>query len=702
MSKADEKLIEEAKRRFKESVDSWEKNRREFSEDIDFVCGNHWPTQIQRMRDQEGRPCITVNRMPQFVRQVCNDQRQNRPSIKIRPVDDYADIETAEIMQGLIRHIEANSNADLAYDTGTYYSVAGSFGFWRITTDYAPKSFDQEIYINAIENPLTVFPDANSKAIDGSDWEYCFITDEVPADKFKEDYGDKVPSGWDAADGRDGLMASTKDIVRISEYFYKEKVSDKLYRLDDGRVMYKSEYDAMEGRKPKVVDERDDERERVKWCLLGGSTILDRRDWAGSYIPVVPVFGDMVMVNGERRLFSLIRHGKDAQRMLNYYRSTEAELMALQPKAPFIIAEGQVEGYEDQWAIANNVNFSHLTYKPTTIGGMAVPPPQRMQSATLPAGMQAMSEIAERDMMNVIGIHEAGLGQRSNETSGRAIEARQREGDVATFHFIDNVTRAIRLTGKILVDLVPKIYDTPNRVVRILGLDDSESTTEINKPVMDGEGKEIARIYDLGVGQYDVVCAAGPSFTTQRQEAVQAMIAILPQAPQLMQAAGDLLVKAMDWPGAEEIAERLVKMMPPELRPEQEKDEDDQEGPSLEVQAMQQQMQQMDQAMQAMSSELESKQAKEQAEYQLAQMKLEIERFKAETDRMKAEADMAVKMAAPELSEAEKVQFDAELQIRLEEMRQDHDVEMAMLQAKLREAEAAVAVDPIIAERPLQ
>lgn len=691
MNDKDRKLIEEAKKRFKESSDAWAENRRLFSEDVDFVVGNQWPSQIQRARDMEGRPCLTINRMMQFVRQVVNDQRQNKPSIDIKPVDDEADVETADMMQGLIRHIEANSCADLAYDTGCFYSVAGSFGFWRIVTDYAPKSFDQEIYIRAIENPLTVYPDADSKAIDGSDWEYCFITDEMPKDRFQEEYGDKLPTGWDSSDGLEGLCSITRETVRIAEYFYIEKVKETLYMLRDGSSVYASEYGDKDDN---VIDEREDYRKAVKWCLLGGNQILERRDWAGSIIPVVVVYGDAVMVNGERKLLSLIRFGKDAQRMLNYYRSTEAEMLALQPKTPFIAAEGQLEGYEDVWASANNVNYGYLPYKPTTIGGMAVPPPQRVQSASLPSGMEQMSMIAERDLMNTIGIHEAGLGMKSNESSGRAIMARQREGDTATYHFIDNVTRAIRQTGKILVDLIPKIYDRPGRVIRILGLDGSEEMIEMNKPVKDSEGNEIRRLYDPSLGQYDVICTAGPSYTTRRQEAVQAMMAILPQAPQLMQAAGDLIIKSMDWPGADEIAERLVNMMPPEFRPKKESDDDDEGKVPPEMQAAlkerEQIIQQMDQTMQAMQQELDSKQATEQAammKVQLEAQKLEIDQYKAETDRMKAEAEIMMKLKAPELSEIDKLEFEAATSVRLQEMKEEHEAEMAVLEAKLRAAE---------------
>lgn len=683
----DQRLLEEARKRFKLSADAWADNRRAFVEDVEFGAGKQWPEAMKIDRERKNRPCLVVPRLQSFIRQVTNDQRQNRPSIKVRPVDDYADKETAEIMQGLIRHIEANSNSDLAYDNATQYSVSGGFGFWRITTDYQYGAFEQEIFIKPIYNSLSVYPDHGSMSLDGSDYRYCFIVDERDRDDFEAEYGDDLPTGWDEGDDLESDGWCTQHTVRLAEYYYTEKVKDVLLRFTDGSTMYKSDYEGRELDK-EVEDEREEYRQKVCWALLAGNVVLDKKEWAGRFIPVIPVYGDQVIVNGKRVLISLIRLAKDAQRMLNYYRSTEAEIYALQPKAPFIIAEGQAEGYEDEWNNANEENFSRLTYKPTTIGGVAVPPPQRSLPMGLPQGAMQLSEIAERDMMNIIGIHEAGLGMRSNETSGAAIMARQREGDNATYHFIDNVIRAIRFTGQQLVDLIPKIYDT-DRVVRILGENGDEETVRINAPVNGGEGEEIGRLYDMSLGQYDVVCAAGPSFTTKRQEAAAAMERLIPAYPQLMQVAGDLVVKAMDWPGADDIADRLVKALPPELRPKQEEGEE--EMPSPELQAAQQQIQQMDQAMQAMQAELNSKQVQDQtaiAKTQNEQQKLAIEaekvaidKYNAETNRLKVEADIAMQ-ANKDLTESERAQFEADFKAMMDDRDKDHEIEMELLRQR--------------------
>lgn len=671
MTDEERELIKRSNKQYGLSQSYWAEVRNLFSDDVAFANGSQWPEQIEREREHDNRPCLTINRMMQFIRQVTNDQRQNKPSIKVRPVDDFADKDTAEIMQGLIRHIEANSNADLAYDTATFYQVAGGFGFFRITTDYPDYGFEQEIYIKTIPNPLSVYWDHNSRLPDGSDWEYCFVTEEIPCDEFDDRYPDKPApfmsddiSSWER-----------EDTVRVAEYWYKEREEIDLYLLDSGQVVDQEVYDNMAEPRPEIINTRKQKVDKVKWCLRGGDRILDRGDWAGRYIPIVGVFGDWVDVNGKTYIKSLIRDGKDAQRMYNYYRSTETELMALQPKAPYIAAEGQTEGYEDMWEQANTAPFSTLVYKPTTIDGNLLAPPQRQAFATAPTGVMAGTQNSEADMMNTIGIQQAGLGMRSNETSGKAIMARQREGDTATYHFIDNLTRAIRYAGVILVDLMPRIYDT-KRVVRILGEDGTEKVKQINAPTIEKDkyGQEIEKFYDLSAGAYDVVVSSGPNYTTKRQEAAESLTQILQGNPQLMQVAGDLLFKAFDFPMAEDIAERLKLTLPPELKPI-EPDEDGAPPIPPEIQAqmeqMQQQIEQMGMALQEAQSQVDEKQSK----LELDAAKLQIDQFKAETERMKAEADLRLRaqelqMASKDndLTEEEKLNFEAELQIRLKEM----------------------------------
>jgi hypothetical protein len=390
----------------------------------------------------------------------------------------------------------------------------------------------------------------------------------------------------------------------------------------------------------------------------------------------VPVWGDVVNIKGKTKRLSLIRFSRDAQQMLNFWRSSEAEMLSLQNKAPYLLTTTQVAGHEHKWQSANADNLPYLEYNSDPTAGM----PQRQGFASPPMGILQGAENAARDIMDTTGIQEAGLGQKSNETSGRAIMARQAEGDNATFHFMDNAARADRLLGIILVDMIPKIYDTP-RVVRTLGLDGVEKMVDINQSFneKDNWGRSIRKFYDLNAGAYDVVAVSGPSYSTKRQEAVSAMTEILQGNPQLMGIAGDLFVKAMDWPGSEELAERLKKTLPPELRPAEDNEQGGGMPPEvqMQMQQMQEQMQQMDAMIQQQGQQLADKNAE-----------LEIKAYEAETKRMAAmkPADAPVTVSAtvePELSEADKIEIETAKAIRLKEMDFEHAERLEMLKCKM-------------------
>ena len=656
----DEELVKKAHERFTLAVEDARQNRERYIEDLKFYAGEQWPDRVRRDREIQDRPVLTINRLPMFVRQVTNDQRINRPAIKVKPVDSGADIETAEILSGMIRHIERNSNADIAYDNAFFYAVTGSFGFFRIVTDYCDdEGFDQEILIKPIVNSLTVYYDHEAHSLDGSTWRYAFITEEITKKEFEKKYPGKL-GGWDQTTGdtQTWIMA---DSVRLAEYWWVTEEDRTILQLEDGTTITQDEYDKLPPEaQTEPVDQRVTKMRVVKWAKIGGNEVLERGDWAGKWIPIVPVFGDMVFLEGKMMLFSLIRFAKDPQRMLNYYRSTETELLALQPKAPYIAAEGQVEGYEEMWSKANRENYSLLVYKPTSVSGAAVPPPQRQSFAAPPTGVLQGAENAQRDMMATTGIYESSLGMRSNEQSGRAIMARQREGDVSTYHFIDNMTRAITHAGRILVDLIPKIYDTP-RVIRILGEDGAEEMVEVNQPFMDKNeyGQAIEKIYDLTTGRYDVVVEAGASFSTRREEAATSMLEMVKTNPQIMGIAGDLIVKSMDWPGAEQLAERLQMMLPPNLQKPKEGQPQMPPEVQAQMQQSQQMIQQLDQTIQAMSAELEKK--------DLEQKKLEIEQFNAQTQRMKVQGELELKVeemfSKSDSTEMDKAELDAQVKL---------------------------------------
>lgn len=581
MAKKKDDLLATARKRFERCIEAETKNREKALEAIKFRNLEQWPDGIKRDRenDPEGaRPCLVVDKINQYINQVKNDQRQNRPAIKVRPVDDKGDKEVAEIYQGIVRHIEDVSKADHAYDTAYEHAVDGGFGYWRIITEYTDEnSFEQDIRVKRVRNRFSVYLDPDHQEPDGSDAKYGFITEWLPRDDFKATYPDADACDWES-DGKDLAEWVKKDEVRIAEYFYFENVKGKLLLLEDGRSMLESEAKELMGQGvelPAVIKDRDTTMRKVKWCKMSGKERLEERDWPGKYIPIIEVVGNELDIEGERHLSGMVRAAMDAQRIHNYSSSSFVENVALAPKAPFIAAVGQIEGQENDWQTANRRNLAVLQYQPVSVDGHPVPPPIRMPMPGISPGWQQVMANTEHDIQASLGMYSASVGEESNEKSGKAILARQREGDVANFHYIDNLARSIRHTGRILVDLIPKVYDT-ERVARILGEDGTHSMAMLNPeqeaPVIK---TGVKKIYNLGIGKYDVSVTVGPSYTTKRQEAAESMVELVRAQPELMSIVGDLMIRNMDWPGADQIADRLKTMLPPQIQQLEDKDTDD-------------------------------------------------------------------------------------------------------------------------------
>lgn len=635
-SKTD-KFIATCRDRFKRCVEAESKNRERALEAIRFRDLDQWPEKIRKLRedDPEGaRPCLTVDKLNQYVNQVKNDQRQNRPAVKVRPVDDKGDMEVAEVFQGIIRHIEDTSKADQAYDTGFEHAVDGGFGYWRILTDFTDeKSFEQDILIKRIRNRFSVYLDPDRQEPDGSDAKYGFVTEWIDREEFKATWPNKDPIDWET-EGKDEKLKDwvTKEKVRIAEYFHYENVKKKLLLLSDGQVVLEDDLEKVQqqaqlaGIELTVIKERDTTIRQVKWSKVSGKEELEKKDWAGKWIPIVEVIGNEIDVEGERRLSGMIRAGMDAQRIHNYAASSFVENVALAPKAPFIAAEGQLEGHENDWKTANRRNIPVLQYKPIDLNGQPVPPPIRQPMPGISAGWQQVLQNTEHDIQASLGMYAASVGEPSNEKSGKAIMARQREGDTATFHYIDNLSRSIRHTGRILVDLIPKIYDTA-RVARILGEDGTPDMARLNPEQPQAVVKTAAgKIYNLHVGKYDVTVSVGPAYTTKRQEAAEWMSQMVQSKPELLNVIGDVMFRNFDLPGSDEIAGRLKKILPPEL---QEEDEEGNPNGQPNKQAMQ------------MIQELQT--ALQEATQGQEAQKLGIEKFKAETDRIKVMGELELK-----------------------------------------------------------
>jgi hypothetical protein len=557
-----DKRIQEAIEFLKFANDADTMNRQEALEDLKFGAGDQWPVTLQNSRNLESRPCITVNKVDNYCRQVSNQQRQQRPRIKVHATNTHEDMVDAQTISGIIRHIEVNSNADHAYDNAFEYAVRMGWGYVRVRTDYISEdSFDQEIYIDPVDNPFTVYFDPNSVAPDGSDADRCLITTMMLKEEFRKLYPDADDGGTSFTQRGTGDSQSewiTKEDIRLAEYYYTVREKATLYLLSDGSSTFADDKDffkRLDAFGITVVDKRDSFKKTIKYCKMTAVEVLEERDWAGKYIPIVPVYGRHIVIGDKRKKFGMIRYAKDPQRMYNFWQTAITEGVALAPKAKWLIAEGQDEGHESDWANANIKSFPVLRYKQTDIDGRLAPVPSRLQPEPPQAGIMAAAMGVDNDIKNIMGVFDpAQLGQ--GNISGKALNGQQQQVDLTNFDYYDNLTRSISHIGKICLDLIPKIYDT-ERVMRIIGDDGKPELLTINQ-----RDSVDHVLNDITVGQYDVVMETGPGYNSKRQEAVDNMLPLLSAAPELMQVAGDLVFRNMDWPGADIIADRLAASNP--------------------------------------------------------------------------------------------------------------------------------------------
>jgi hypothetical protein len=649
-------LLATARSRLNMAISAYSESREDEIDDLRFYAGspdNHWqwPADVLATRGAvqgqtiNARPCLTINKLPQHVRQITNDQRQNRPSGKVIPADDKADLEVAEIFNGIVRHIEYISDADVAYDTACENQVAFGEGYIRLLTEYCDDdTFDQDIKIGRIRNAFSVYMDPIIQDPCGADAKWCFITEDVTREDYERMFPDASPVSTLQQLGVGDQSISqwiNENTVRIAEYFYIEHEPATLNLYYGGTTAFAGspEDKQMRAAGMKTIRTRQVDRQKVKWCKINGYEVLEEREWAGKYIPVVRVVGNEFEVDGRVYLSGLVRNAKDAQRMYNYWVSQEAEMLALAPKAPFVGYGGQFEGYETQWKTANTQNWPYLEVNPdaTDALGNPLPLPQRAMPPMAQSGLIQAKVGASDDIKSTTGQYDASLGMQGNEKSGRAILARERQSDTGTYHYVDNLARAVRHLTRQIVDLIPKIYDT-QRIARIIGLDgeadmamiDPTQPEPVRKIVDQQTGAVIKKIYNPSVGKYDVCVTTGPSYMTKRQEAAESMAQVLQANPALWQVAGDLLVKNFDWPGADDLAKRLRKMIDPKLL------EDNAEA-SPELMAAQQQMQAMQAEMQQMASMLQHvNQSIENRDVEVKEFEAKVKAYEAETRRLAA------------------------------------------------------------------
>lgn len=557
----EEEILKEAVSRFKIASEAESINRELAIDDIKFRHGDQWQDGVKRQRELENRPCLTINKLEQRVDQVTGDQRMNRMGVIIRPLnvtESNGQFQLAEIYTGIIKNIEAVSNAKSAYDTAFDHAVGHGFGYWRIITEYNDDdSFDQDIKIERISNSMRVYLDPSAEKVTKKDAMWGFITSLVDKDEYPD-------ANWELGKGEGYNLWIEKDKGRIAEYFRRVPMKAILWALEDGRTI-KVKDDTMDirdelteqGLSPKKT--REVETFKVEWYKLSCNEILEKNVFPSKYIPIIPCYGKELNVDGKTYYRGVIRYAKDPQRIYNYTRTASVEQVALAPKAPWVIEEGQIGNHQKLWETANVKNHPMLVYK----NKAGVPPPMRQMPPQPSSGWLSESSIADQDIDASSGMYKASLGAPSNERSGKAINARKVEGDVGVYHYHDNRAMSLQHSYEILVDMIPRIYDT-DRVVRIKTPEEQDVMVRINQEFYDNESGKWAKVYDLSQGKYDIAVDVGASYTTQRQMASESMMELIQYAPQLAPRILDLIAKNLDWPGADEIAARLKENPPSE------------------------------------------------------------------------------------------------------------------------------------------
>ena len=716
-------FLQAAQSRFKTVVDAESHLRQNMLEDLEFRASEQWPDNIKSMREQDNRPCLTINRIPQFIRQVTNNQRASRPAVQVHPAGNVANVELSEVVQGIVRHIEDRSDADVAYTTAGDHQVTMGRGYVRVVTDYIdddPGSLNQEVKIKRVSNPFSIYMDPTAQSPDASDARYAFVVEDIPIAEYRFRFPDSELAELSefTAVGNQKPEWMPEGNIRIAEYFYIEETREEMVLVlgPEGeqqrypKALMQSTDPAELPPGVTIIAEREVTTRTVKWALINAVEVLQGnelgtagKEWPGKYIPIVPVLGDEININGVTDYRGIVRDAKDPQRMYNYWVSAETELIALAPRAPIVGAEGQFEGHESKWRTANVRNYPYLEYKPRTIAGQLAPPPQRQVWEPPIQAMTAAIAQSDNDLKSTGGFNDASLGIRGAQESGKAIRNRQQQDEMANSHYLDNLARAIRQVGRIIVDLIPRIYDTA-RVMRINGIDEKPRTVMVysgpdNQPNIEQEEQvppSVERIYDVASQQYDVTISVGPSFQTRRQEALDSLVQFVQAYPDVFPMIGDLLAENMDWPGAQQVAARLKKSLPPNLQDEIDPSEIPPQV-QAKMQGIENQLKQVMQAYQQTKQALDTDQAKAQAQVQIKQAELSAKAAEQERDlqsklqleEIKQQGESARTLAkieqgrASELLQTEIQRLEGMITRNLEQSNREQDIyEQRMAQAQ--------------------
>jgi len=648
LSKAEkDELLKTARARHDRAMERERENIKLAYDDLDFLAGNQWPSEIVKTRNDESRPVLTNNQMPQFVHQITGDIRQMRPAIKVIGVDDKSDPKLADLREGMTRYIENRSDAAGIYFQAADGQVACGISHARVMTEYADDTtFEQEIRIEGVDDGVSVLWDPDAKRLTREDANWCFVPVDYTTATFKENWPDASMDEFeDVKNWQYYSDWKNDDTVRVAEYWVKKPKKLTLALTPDGQTVdcTEDEEDGSYTAEQKIElcksqGARIEKRESYVICryLITCSDVLEYQEWPGRFIPIVPFIGEEIRIGRKIIRRGIIREAKDAQRQYNYFTSAHTEVVALQPKAPFMVTEVNVAKYQGMWEQASSKNFPYLLYTPDAKNGNVQP--ARVQPAVSSQGITDGLTLANENMRRIIGIYDASLGARSNETSGVAIKARDKQGDTGTVVYRDNFTRAVRQIGKIVIDLIPHVYDT-QRTIRIMGEDGKIDLMQINQerdqagmPIIGPDGQPIV-LNDMTAGAYDVIAEAGNSYATKREEASENMLAFMQAMPDVAPLVGDLVAKVQDWPMADKFAERLRSALPPQVLEAEKAREQEESGQPPQVDPAQAQQQQL--AEQVQQAQLEAGMMEMQAKTQEAAEKAR----KATADADKAEAD---------------------------------------------------------------
>lgn len=625
------------RKRFDACTTAEQDNRDNYIRDTRMCSSaDQWDEEVKKRRGLK-RPAMTFNMMNLVVKQIIGDYRQNKLAIKVNPAGAESTDEIADILAGLIRNIERDSNADQAYTNGLECAARGNQGWFRVLTEYEGDDvFHQKLLIAPIQNPLTVYCDPAARLVTRSDANFIFVTEMMRKDLFKQKYPKADQGGWeDSGDSGniDGWMSD--DSIRLCEYYTKELVKARLAQFDNGAVVQiesDDEIKALEQIGWKAVKEREAERINIKWRKCTGGEILERRVYRTKYIPVIPVLGEEVNLEGKPCLRSAIYYSHDAQKSYNYERSASIERTALAAKAPWKVTQKMIENRKQIWDDANITPQPYLVYDYDPNVPMG---PERIEPPNPSVAEIQGAQQAATDFQRTTGVFDSQLGQKSNVLSGVGLSEQQSQGATSTFIFPDNLRAAIEHCGRVLIDWIPEVYDT-ERVIRVISAEDDIAMETVNQQQVNPLLGVTEVLNDITVGKYDVVVTAGKAFASRRREAVEGMMKFGQAFPQQAPLIADLVVKNMDIPGGDVMAERLKRSLPPQVV----NDPDSPEGQQAAQRAQGLQQQAQAQQQQMVQAKIQTEQGKNQAS--LAKSQAEVTRAGAEETKAKADTIQAV------------------------------------------------------------